>query len=350
MHISFDSVYVELTSDCMLSCPYCYHGFRRGTGKYFPLERYKLLLEELPDGTTVDLSGGEPILHPDIHSILRLTFDKGYPVRLITNGILLTALSNEEISLLDTISISLDGTTQERHDAIRGKGSFEKIEESIDRIHKLKMAKKISFSVTIYNKNQKYLDDFIQYALSKGVGSVNFGNLHEIPSGNNEFIKKELLSIDESLALYEQTIAFQESYRGKLLIVPSRNVGGGCPLVKPGKNWGIRIDPGMNVYPCEGFCGTDFSIGNLSNQTISELLGGKQCQEMVKFFYERINIIKECQHCGLKGSSCFGGCVADAFFLQPDCLCTDGACHIRRRQLFHQLKTMNLREKEIING
>ena len=340
MPILYDAIYIEVTSDCMLSCPYCYHGSRRGTGTYFPLERYRFLLNELPAGVTVDLSGGEPLLHPDIRTMICLTAEKGYRIRLITNGILLADFPEEELSLLDTVAISLDGTTQEEHDAIRGKGSFQKTERGLAKLRDAGLSDRVTFDVTVSHRNVDHLEDFLQYALSWGAGSVNFGNLHSVPEGENPFIERESLSTGEALALYEQTTAFREAYRERLLVVPTRNIGGGCPLITPGSHWGLRIDAEMNVYPCEGFCGTGFSLGNLSNRSMDEVLEGSRCQEIADFLLTRIEKIEECRRCVLKGIFCLGGCAADAYFRKTDCLCTDGACNVRRRQAYRQLLTV----------
>lgn len=340
MPILYDAVYIEVTSDCMLSCPYCYHGSRRGTGNYFPLERYRLLLNELPAGATVDLSGGEPLLHPDIHTMICLTAEKGYRIRLITNGILLADFPEEELSLLDTVAISLDGTTQEEHDAIRGKGSFQKTERGLAKLRDAGLSGRVTFDVTVSHRNGDHLEDFLQYALSWEAGSVNFGNLHSVPEGENPFIEREALSTGEALALYEQTMAFREAYRERLSVVPTRNIGGGCPLITSGSPWELRIDAEMNVYPCEGFCGTEFSLGNLSNRSMEEVLEGSRCREIADFLLTRIEKIEECRRCGLKGVFCLGGCAADAYFRKTDCLCTDGACDVRRRQAYRQLLTV----------
>lgn len=337
MLISYDAVYIEITSDCMLSCPYCYHGSRRGTGNYFPLERYRLLLNELPVGITIDLSGGEPLLHPNIRTMIRLAAEKEYRIRLITNGILLADFPEEELTMLDTIAISLDGITKDEHDAIRGKGSFQKIEHAIARLRDIGISDRITFDVTVSRRNVDHLEDFLRYALSWEANSVNFGNLHNVPNVENAFIERESLTMDETLKVYEQTMTLREAYLNRLSVVPTRSVGGGCPLITPGSPWGLRIDAEMNVYPCEGFCGTEFSLGNLSNQSMEDVLKGKQCREIVDYLLTRIEVIKECRRCGLKGIFCLGGCAADAYFRKTDCLCTDGACDIRRRLVYRQL-------------
>lgn len=337
MSISFNAVYIEITSDCMLSCLYCYHGARKNAKKFFPLERYQILLEELPEKAIVDLSGGEPLLHPNICEIIHLTAEKNFQTRLITNGLRLIELSKQELFLIDTIAISLDGITCDVHDAVRGQGSFCKMEKGLAKLYDIGLSNRVTFNVTVGQWNKENLEDYILYAIKWGASIVNFENLHKIPGEYNSFVEKETLSIDESLNLYNQTKEFQKMYQDKITIVPSRFVGGSCPLIMPNSSWGLRIDTMMNVYPCEGFCGTEFSLGNLSEQSLVEVINGNKCKEIVSFLRTRIEQIESCHKCVLKGIICQGGCAADAYFQQADCLCTDGACHVRLHRIYEKL-------------
>lgn len=78
-------------------------------------------------------TGGEPFLHPDIFLLIERTLLQG-PLSILTNGILieeevaarLSALSEASPYGLD-LRISLDGTTEEENDSIRGRGTFEDI-------------------------------------------------------------------------------------------------------------------------------------------------------------------------------------------------------------------------------
>jgi molybdenum cofactor biosynthesis enzyme MoaA len=78
-------------------------------------------------------TGGEPFLHPDIVLLIERTLEQG-PLSILTNALLLTseiaarlhALSEASEYSLD-LRVSLDGTTAEENDPIRGRGTFEGI-------------------------------------------------------------------------------------------------------------------------------------------------------------------------------------------------------------------------------
>jgi MoaA/NifB/PqqE/SkfB family radical SAM enzyme len=95
---------------CNLSCKYCneYDDF----SKPIPLETMKRRVDDLARlGTTiVTLSGGEPLLHPDLDEII--AHMRTYPilVGMITNGYLLTADRIQRLNRagLDHLQISID--------------------------------------------------------------------------------------------------------------------------------------------------------------------------------------------------------------------------------------------------
>lgn len=73
------------------------------------------------------LSGGEPLLHPDIFEISQRARDMGFYVALSSNGTLIDQHNIEQIAAIDYqyIGVSLDGM-REAHDKFRQKqGSFE---------------------------------------------------------------------------------------------------------------------------------------------------------------------------------------------------------------------------------
>ncbi|MCK9605248.1 MAG: heme d1 biosynthesis radical SAM protein NirJ [Methylomonas sp.] len=73
------------------------------------------------------LSGGEPLLHPDIFPISQRARDMGFYVALSSNGTLINQSNIEQIAAINYqyIGVSLDGM-QEAHDKFRQKqGSFE---------------------------------------------------------------------------------------------------------------------------------------------------------------------------------------------------------------------------------
>jgi MoaA/NifB/PqqE/SkfB family radical SAM enzyme len=95
---------------CNLSCAYCneFDSYSKPVPIAEMLRRVDLLVAL---GTTViTISGGEPLLHPDLHEIIRRIRRHGSIATLITNGYLLTPDRIRRLNHagLDTLQISID--------------------------------------------------------------------------------------------------------------------------------------------------------------------------------------------------------------------------------------------------
>ena len=98
---------------CNLDCGYCNE--YDDVSKPVPIEEMKRRLDRLADmGTSViTISGGEPLMHPELEEIIRHTRERGMIAGMITNGFL---LSKERIRTLNEaglehLQISIDNVT-----------------------------------------------------------------------------------------------------------------------------------------------------------------------------------------------------------------------------------------------
>jgi radical SAM protein with 4Fe4S-binding SPASM domain len=118
---------LHTTYRCNLRCRHCYLEKKSRDMDYGVFE---LLLDEFNSagGLKVMLSGGEPLLHPEIDRMIALTNQYDFRKVLITNGTLINEKNcNIEV---DEVQISIDGL--ESHDLIRSEGSFEKAIKAVE--------------------------------------------------------------------------------------------------------------------------------------------------------------------------------------------------------------------------
>ena len=82
--------YVEVTSQCNLRCVHCYNDSGVDKGK-ISVEAYKELINQfdIDSKPFITISGGEPLMHPDILDFLSYTHDKGITPLMITNATLI---------------------------------------------------------------------------------------------------------------------------------------------------------------------------------------------------------------------------------------------------------------------
>jgi MoaA/NifB/PqqE/SkfB family radical SAM enzyme len=95
---------------CNLSCSYCneYDSFSRPISKDVLFKRINLIADL--GSANIHLSGGEPLLHPNIVEIIQQIRARGVFAGLLTNGYLLTTGLIEELNSagLDYLQISVD--------------------------------------------------------------------------------------------------------------------------------------------------------------------------------------------------------------------------------------------------
>ncbi len=128
-------VYWELTRACELACRHCRAEAvpRRHPGELDTLECATVLDQLAAFGAPlphVVFTGGDPFERPDLFELIALARARGFRVSVSPSATpLLTAaqIARLRAAGVDAISLSLDGATAERHDAIRGvAGTFER--------------------------------------------------------------------------------------------------------------------------------------------------------------------------------------------------------------------------------
>jgi radical SAM protein with 4Fe4S-binding SPASM domain len=173
-------VALNLTRRCNLRCAHCYldAGTRRSGGPAeLGTDEVKGLLQriaELSDETMVVLTGGEPMMRPDIFAIAEAAARLGLMVVVGTNGTLLN--ERRVAKLMDAgvraVGISLDSLDPAYHDGFRGMpGAWEKALAGIDACRRAGLMFQIHFSVTDDNAGE--LDDMIAFAGSAGAAVLN---------------------------------------------------------------------------------------------------------------------------------------------------------------------------------
>ncbi len=128
-------VNVIVTTRCNLRCQMCrsYESNKDLKDKGKVLNFFDGLGKWLPTPRMVILTGGEPLLHPDIFDYIRKLSDIGFIPALNSNGILLNVETVDKLvdAGLGIINISLDGD-QTMHDSQRnGPGLYRGVMDSI---------------------------------------------------------------------------------------------------------------------------------------------------------------------------------------------------------------------------
>ncbi|TAF34071.1 MAG: radical SAM protein [Cytophagales bacterium] len=104
----------------------------------------------------VDFTGGEPLLHPQIAELLALAKQKQFITTLTTNGLRYPKFARQLKGLVDMLHFSLDASTAQAHNEIRGAACFEAIMESIPLA--LSLGERPDILFTVWNGNMSEIE------------------------------------------------------------------------------------------------------------------------------------------------------------------------------------------------
>lgn len=122
----------------------------------------------------VVLSGGEPLMHPDLFALVRPLREAGLGVTLLSSGLLLARFAPEIARWVDDLVVSLDGP-REVHDAVRRvPRAFEKLAEGVAAIRAAGPGVTISGRCTVQRANLRHLRATVAAAREIGLSRISF--------------------------------------------------------------------------------------------------------------------------------------------------------------------------------
>ncbi len=203
-------LFVEVTTACNLACLHCGAECRRGgEKKHLSVDAVLKVLRDIrrhhdPRGITVALTGGEPLCYPDLFHLGREITALEFCWGLVTNGYAWTPDKMRQAygAGLHSISVSLDGLSDE-HDWLRGKeGAFSKAIETISMLRRYPYWKAMDVVTCVHQRSLPTLDrlylllralgvrDWRLYTLSPGRPAADHPELYLTKAQFREMIEK----------------------------------------------------------------------------------------------------------------------------------------------------------------
>ena len=244
---------VELTDQCNMACVYCYR--EAGPNRYRFLEDPLSFLQDLfkMGIRVVELSGGEPLLHPQIASIVESAFDTFSHVGILTNG---SVLTREIVELLShskdksVVQVSLPSITRERYRAIAGVDLLSQVLTNLIHLRQEGVRLRIG-TVIIDEAGIEEIEGMADLAHRIGALQYVFTPMLNIGRG-----KALSFSPDALLRLHGKVANLRNAYpRGFIGVVDDL----GLPARDPSDincGAGVRsltFDPGKGARPCPMF-------------------------------------------------------------------------------------------------
>lgn len=217
-----------LTTRCNLDCGYCYT--RRYKWDLDLNDVLRLLVQAQEAGASlVSFTGGEPSLYRGFDTAVLASVRLGLEVLVISNG---WSWSDERLQRFLSyprchLMVSLEGVDAERHDAIRGKGSFATLLRFMERVRQVQPEHPLSGMIIATPENLEQLPELVRWALQElRLAYVRVDRV--AASGNAEFV--EAFSPRDTQRFLELCQQLRERHGQQVLPVDESFSPEGCPL------------------------------------------------------------------------------------------------------------------------
>jgi MoaA/NifB/PqqE/SkfB family radical SAM enzyme/SAM-dependent methyltransferase len=166
---------LELTSACQSRCMGCSHRGSPG-GEALDLDRVKALIAEaeLMGAEEVLLTGGEPLLRPDIREILEAGRQSSLRVVLLSNGLAVARHASLLARCCDGLVLSLDAADFELYREIRGVDGLRAVEQGIEALRRLNPNLPITGRCTVTARNAHALREIALHAMALGMSELSY--------------------------------------------------------------------------------------------------------------------------------------------------------------------------------
>jgi heme b synthase len=298
------------------------------------------------------ISGGEPLMRPDIYDIAAYGTERGLRVAVSPNGTLLTAgaVGNLIKAGVKRISVSIDGSTAARHDAIRGvPGAFDEAMAGLARCRGAGLG--FQLNTTVMRQTRDDLAAVRDLAVRIGAEAWHVFML--VPTGRGQI--DDEVSPEEYEAILNQIYDMSRSspipirvtcgpHFQRIVAQHRRHDGGQPNLVRPGNNG--RGHPGgldRTTRGClagDGYCFISYR-GDVTPCGYFPVVAGNVRQQSFREIYLQSALFRSLRDLDGYGGKCgaceflrvCGGCRARAYSLTGDYLAEEPYCIYQPRKM-----------------
>jgi pyrroloquinoline quinone biosynthesis protein E len=325
------TIVAELTYRCPLRCVYCSNptDFAASRGNELSTEDWSQVFR---DGSALGalqlhLSGGEPLMRPDLPALIRAARDAGLYVNLITSGVTLNESKLREFREcgLDHIQLSLQDSERESAELISGVRCFDTKLEVAALIRSADIP--LTLNVVLHRYNIGRIRELCDLAIQLGADRLELANTQYYAWAMQN--RAALLPTREQYAEAERIVtSIRESCRGKIEIAfvradyfadrPKACMGGWA-------NSYVCITPAGDVMPCHAASVIPgLSFDNVRDMRLADLWRDSAA---LNAFRGDDWMIEPCRSCPEKKND-FGGCRCQAFMLAGDARAADPVCSL----------------------
>jgi pyrroloquinoline quinone biosynthesis protein E len=318
----------ELTYRCPLGCPYCSNPttLRHGGSELTTQEWERVIREAAELGVLhVHFSGGEPLLHPGLPTLVAAARAAGLYTNLITSGIPFSRERAEALlsAGLDHVQLSVQSDQAPLADQIAGRRSHAAKLEAARLIRELGWP--LTLNVVLHRANIHRLPQLIELAEELDADRLELANVqfYGWAHRNRESLLPDLSALREAAAYLAEA---RGRLKGRLrvdYVLPDALADRPKPCME---GWGRRyltVNPQGDVLPCPtASCIESLRFDNVRQRSLRWIW---EESDAFNRFRGTAWMPEPCRSCEWRHTD-FGGCRCQAALLTGDATNTDPAC------------------------
>ena len=322
----------ELTYRCPLQCPYCSNPLDFAGSRFkqeLTTEQWSRVFREAKalGVLQLGLSGGEPLLRPDLESLVASAHQLGLYTSLITSAHRLTQdrLAALKRAGLDHVQISVQAADAELSDRIAGTKAFN------DKLAAYHFTKELGFPLTVnvvlHRENLHQVEALIRLAESLGAERIELANTQFYGWAFHN--RDALMPTKAQLDAAWQVVLRERARLGTRLeivwVLPDYHEQFPKPCMGGWARAYMTVTPGGEVWPCHAAGRiTTLTFDNVRDRPLDWIW--HQSDAFNRFRGEAW-LPEPCRSCPRKAVD-FGGCRCQAFLVAGDASLTDPVCSL----------------------
>ncbi len=311
---------ILLTNVCNRGCPYCFAEQKithrdddtpeglLDAQDYISLDNFRTALDFLDksDCRVISMLGGEPTLHPEFKTVVRMAAETKSPMKLFTNGLMSEDYARFLADEIEHIHVIVNVN----HPALGTEQQWKTVNRTLSILKD-----KASLSFNIYKTGLDWdflipltLEHALERTIRFGLAMPVFGKKNAYPEMTDyPVIGSEMVAFSDKCALHDIAVhmdcgfvmcMFTAEQIGRM-IYNNTDFNLVCSPI-------IDIGPDLDVWSC-------FPLAGIKNVRLSDF---SHRDEIVEYFtkefgaYNRVGALPECLECDfMRRRQCHGGCM-----------------------------------------
>ncbi len=320
------SLELELSRLCNLRCVYCYAASGLARPDELSLEEILSVVDQavaLGARKIIVLGGGEPLLYPDLFTVIDHIIGRGADADLFTNGMMITPeIASKLHERKVAVVVKMNSRNPEVQDFLAGhEGAFEAINRGLDTLMAAgypSEGRSLGVETIICRQNYDELPDLWRWARRQGI--IPYVEMMTMQGRATEHpeLEVEPAAVKD---LFERLAAIDAAEFGNHWTPHPPLAASQCAR----HEYSCTVTSTGEVQPCPG---VSVTAGNIREDSLAHILRkSKEIQELRNI---RQNIKGKCGQCEF-GEYCYG-CRGHAYQVTGDYLASDPLCWLENAE------------------